>query len=113
MPKGIPHSGAFKREVIEHMRNEGLSFRETARLYGLNDHKMVMKWERIYLEEGAEGLNAERRGGGSTGRPPKLDEQMEQDLIAENQRLRAEVAYLKNLQALVLEDERRLRKKRR
>lgn len=41
-----------------------------------------------------------------------MEKQVEEDLIAENQRLRAEVAYLKNLQALVLKDERRQRKKR-
>ena len=35
-----------------------------------------------------------------------------EDLLAEVQRLRAEVDYLKNLQALVLEDERRQHKKR-
>lgn len=35
---------------------------------------------------------------------------MEEDLLAEVQRLRAENAYLKNLQALVLEEERRQRK---
>jgi hypothetical protein len=38
---------------------------------------------------------------------------VEDDLLAEVQRLRAENAYLKNLQALVLEDERRRRKNRR
>jgi hypothetical protein len=38
---------------------------------------------------------------------------VEEDLLAEVQRLRAENAYLKKLQALVLEDERRLHKKRR
>ena len=37
---------------------------------------------------------------------------MEEDLLTEVQRLRAENEYLKNLQALVLEDERRQRKKR-
>ena len=36
----------------------------------------------------------------------------EEDLLAEVQRLRAENEYLKNLQALVLEDERRQHKKR-
>ena len=38
--------------------------------------------------------------------------QVEEDLLAEVQRLRAENDYLKNLQALVLEDERRQHKKR-
>ena len=45
--------------------------------------------------------------------PRKLPEEVEEDLLAEVQRLRAENEYLKNLQALVLEDERRQRKGRR
>ena len=73
--------------------------------------KNFRAWERIYLEEGAEGLAVERRGRKSTGRPVKLSKSVEEDLIAENQRLRAEVEYLKNLQALVLERERRQGKK--
>ena len=60
---------------------------------------------------GVEGLAVERRGRKSTGRPVKLSKSVEEDLIAENQRLRAEVEYLKNLQALVLERERRQGKK--
>ena len=43
----------------------------------------------------AEGLMKERRGRGSKGRPPKLDTKVEEDLIAENQRLRMENEYLK------------------
>ena len=58
-------------------------------------------------------LHIERRGRGSKGRPAKLPKEVEDDLLAENQRLRAELAYLKKLQALVLEDERRQSKKRR
>ena len=57
-------------------------------------------------------MAAERRGRKSS-RPAKLSKAVEEDLIAENQRLRAEIDYLKNLQALVLEEERRQRKKRR
>lgn len=55
----------------------------------------------------------ERRGRGNKGRPGKLPKKTEEDLLAEVQRLRAENDYLKNLQALVLEDERRQRKVRR
>ena len=116
MPKGIPnnrYSGEFRQLVVETMRKEGLSFQEVSRRFQVQDHSAVSKWERIYLEEGVEGLYAERRGRSSKGRPLKLDKQVEVDLIAENQRLRAENAYLKNLQALVLEDERRQHKKRR
>ena len=45
--------------------------------------------------------------------PKQLPKEVEEDLLAEVQRLRAENDYLKNLQALVLEDERRQRRKRR
>ena len=53
----------------------------------------------------------ERRGRKSQGRPPKLDKKTEEDLIAENQRLRMEIEYLKKLSALVLAEERENDKK--
>ena len=81
--------------------------------FEINDHKIIERWERIYLEEGPEGLAIERRGRRSTGEPKELPKEVEEDLLAEVQRLRAENDYLKNLQALVLEDERRQRRKRR
>ena len=92
---------------------EGLSYQEAARVYEVDGHDRIQSWERIYLTEGPEGLAIERRGRGSTGRPKKLPKEVEEDLLAEVQRLRAENDYLKNLQALVLEDERRQRRKRR
>lgn len=113
MPKGIPnkrYTGEFKQQVIETMRNEGLSCIEVAERFGVA-HQRVWDWERIYLTEGPEGFYIERRGRGSTGRPRKLPKEVEDDLLAENQRLKAELAYLKKLQALVSEREQRQRKK--
>ena len=99
--------------VVETMKKEHLSIYAAMQEFGINDHKIIERWKRIYLEEGPEGLAIERRGRSSKGRPPKqLPKQVEEDLLAEVQRLRAEVEYLKNLQALVLEDERRQHKKR-
>ena len=116
MPKGVPnkrYTPEFKKLVVETMQQEKLSYQETARQFGINDDKRVAAWERIYLTEGPEGFAIERRGRGSKGRPSKqLSKEVEEDLLAEVQRLRAEVEYLKNLQALVLEDERRQHKKR-
>ena len=75
---------------------------------------MLHRWERIYLEEGAAGLMTERRGRKSTGMPRKkpLDKEIENDLIAENQRLKErleylemENEYLKKLDALVRAEE--------
>ena len=93
MPKGIPnrkYPGEFKQKVVETMRKEQLGYMETADIFelhnqGKNGYKRVQKWERIYLEEGAEGLYVERRGRGGKGRSVKLDQQVEDDLIAENQ----------------------------
>ena len=113
MPKGIPnnrYTGEFKQQVIETMRNEELSCIEVAERFGVA-HQRVCDWERIYLTEGPEGFYIERRGRGSTGRPRKLPKEVEDDLLAENQRLKAELAYLKKLQALVSEREQRQRKK--
>ena len=116
MPKGVPnkrYTPEFKKMVVETMKQEHLSIYAAMQEFGINDHKIIERWERIYLEEGPEGLAIERRGRSSKGRPPKqLPKQVEEDLLAEVQRLRAENDYLKNLQALVLEDERRQRRKR-
>ena len=58
--------------VVETMKKEHLSIYATMQEFGINDHKIIERWERIYLEEGPEGLTVERRGRGSTGRPKKL-----------------------------------------
>lgn len=115
MPKGEAnkkYTSKFKKLVVETMRSEELGYRETAKRFGIR-HKRVQDWERIYLTEGPEGFLMERRGRGSKGRPQQLPKEVEEDLLAENQRLRAENEYLKNLQALVMEEERRRRRKRR
>ena len=121
--KNKVYSAEFKISVIMDMREHQLGYRETARKYDLVRQSesaaasMLHRWERIYLEEGAEGLMKERRGRASSatgtrkGRPPKLDKQVEEDLIAENQRLRMEIEYLKKLSALVLAEERENGKK--
>ena len=87
MPKGIPnkrYTGEFKQEVVETMMRERLSYHEAARQFDVSDHHLVASWERIYLEEGPEGLY----------------------------RLRAENAYLKKLNALVAERVRQERKQK-
>ena len=101
----------FKKLVIETMMGEKLSYCETARRFDVSSDTRIKDWERIYLMEGPEGFTVERRGRGSKGRPKQLPKAVEEDLLAEVQRLRAENEYLKNLQALVLEDERRQHKK--
>ena len=121
--KNKRYSAEFKISVIMDMREHHLGYCETARKYDLGDPNLggvvhtLQRWERIYLEEGAEGLMRERRGRGCCaggtrkGRPPKLDKKVEEDLIAENQRLRMEIEYLKKLDALVQKREQEEKKK--
>ena len=122
--KNKTYSAEFKICAIMDMREHHLSYNETVKKYSLGNPQygaaraMLQRWERIFLEEGAEGLMKERRGrackagGTRKGRPPKLDKKIEEDLIAENQRLKMEIDYLKKLSALVLAEERKNGKRR-
>lgn len=87
------------------MHTNHLSATQTAIHFKLSSGSTVTKWERIYYEEGPQALYEERRGRNknmsSKSRKKKLSKDVEEDLIAEVQRLRMENAYLKKLQALV------------
>ena len=115
------YSPKFKISCIIDMRDHNLSYSETARKYLCEKgQESIFKgrlklWERIFLEEGEAGFYIERRGrkrkmdNPNKGRPKKkLDKQVKQDLIAENQQLKERVEqlemeneYLKKLDALV------------
>lgn len=123
------YSPEFKITVILDMRNNHLAYRETVRKHWKTKWrseedlyvKTVKRWERIYLEEGEAGLMKEHRGRSSKGGRPRkkpLDKEIENDLIAENQRLKerlqyaeAELEYLKKLDALVRAEEQKNNKK--
>lgn len=115
-PKGgvnNTYAPEYKLEVIEFNKEHGP--KETELVYGIAN-SVFYKWERIYLEEGIEGLSIERRGKSKNqgdalkGRPIKLGAKVEEDLIAENQRLRMENDYLKKLAALIQEEEKKQKK---
>ena len=115
------YSPEFKISCIIDMRTNHLSYRETVRKYFdfVNSNEScfsstLKRWERIFLEEGEAGLYKERRGrttkmdNPNKGKKKRLDKQVKEDLIAENQRLKeenqyykAEIEYLKKLDALV------------
>lgn len=110
------YSGEFKQNVIEYMHNNHLSTNETAIHFNLSGNYIVSKWESIYYEKGPQGLYIERRGRpknmSSKSKKKNLNKESEEDLIAENQRLRMENEYLKKLNALVQERIKRENKKK-
>ena len=110
------YSGDFKQNVVEYMHDNHLSCQETAIRFNLAGDWIVSKWERLYYEEGPQALYVERRGRSknmsSKPKKKKLNKEIEEDLIAENQRLRMENEYLKKLNALVQERIKRENKKK-
>lgn len=113
------YSGEFKTNAVEYMHSNKLSGEEASARLGIPSTSTLLKWERIYYEEGVEGLLYERRGRPNknmTKKPKnptkKIEKQVEEDLIEEVQRLRAENAYLKKYNALVQEKQDLLAKKK-
>ena len=109
---GAYYDGFFKVMVVEYMHSNHWSYVSTAAFFNIKCSAHIAKWERIYYEEGPEGLLRKK----PRGRPPKcmkktepickkkdLSEETKEDLIAEIQRLRMENEYLKKLRALVQE----------
>lgn len=105
------YSVDFKLSVLRQMRREELSQGQVVALFGLRGGEgVVAKWLRQYHEGGPEALKPKPRG-----RPKRMTQSNPakapppQDVVAsevetlrkENEYLRAEVAYLKKLKALV------------
>jgi transposase len=104
------YSPEFKLTVIERMRTDGLSFGQTAAIFNIRTASCVGQWECCYDAGGLEALAPRKRG-----RPKKMPELPEskpeslpdaagrthEELVAEVNQLRMEVAYLKKLRALV------------
>ena len=104
--KSGTYSGDFKIHVVEYMHENNMSIFRAAVHFGIPNDTTVGKWERIYWEEGHEALYKNNRGRkrkmtSNKVNKPKVDKPIEEDLIAEVQRLRMENEYLKKLIALV------------
>lgn len=107
-PKYSAYSAQFKLQVLSHQDREQLSSRQVAALYDIRNPNQVVVWRRNLdqvhrqaLESGKEeqpNMKPERRSA-AMSRTVVAD--AEKTLREENDRLRAEVAYLKKLQALI------------
>jgi transposase len=116
------YSVQFKLSVLRRMWQEELSYRQAAALFDVRGgHNVVATWERQYHEDGLEALKSQPRGCPkrmtAPKRPKPLPLQGEhprtlEELRKENEYLRAEVAYLKKLDALVRAQQKTSLKKR-
>ncbi|MFD1846495.1 helix-turn-helix domain containing protein [Arthrobacter flavus] len=79
---------------------QGASGRILAKEYDLPSPGTVTNWAKIYRRDGEDGLRPKKRGRRPANREnPRPESEIEQ-LRRENERLRAEVAYLGKLRAL-------------
>jgi len=111
------YSGAFKQYAVEYRWLNDLSYSQAATDLGIPNQGTLYAWEKLYLEKGESALLDTAKGRPANmskkqNSPKKKDEQLtrEQELEAENARLRMENAYLKKLKALVAEREKSERK---
>ena len=114
----VLYSAQFKLSVLRRARNQSLSLEQVAAIYNVRGGGgAVARWQRQYDEDGFEGLKHKgpaRKMPKSPETPPAQtdDARTLEQLREENADLRAEVAYLKKLEALVRAKRQAARKKR-
>lgn len=99
--KNMSYSFDIKLKAVKMYLEEGIGSTTIAKELNLSSNKIVLLWVKRFNEFGEDGLR-ERRGttrGLQKGRPRKRELSLEE----ENQRLKAEVEFLKKL--LILERE--------
>ena len=106
--KSSRYSVEFKLSVLQHMWDNQLSITQAAARFDIRNHAMVGIWERAYRDDGVEALASRPRGrpkpvatAVKPDSPPDDDKRSREELLAEVNQLRMELAYLKKLEALV------------
>jgi transposase-like protein len=98
-----------KLAILRHMQKNHLSCSETSIQFGIKSSSTVWQWLQSYERYGVAGLEMKKRGRPKKWRPPDDTMTPLEKLEAENLYLRAENDYLKKLNALVAEREKRER----
>ncbi len=105
------YNAPFKLEVLERAQRDGLSDRQAAALYDIRSTAHVGLWRRQYDAGGLGALEPKRKGrpklmkkkplSTQPASPQGDDTRTREEVLKENEYLRAEVAYLKKLKALI------------
>lgn len=108
------YDGNFKRDVVKYMCDSNSSATQVSCEYNIRTD-LVMKWYRIYTEKGPQYLDVENRGRPNMRKIKKETNKKpltrEEELEKRIKMLEMENDYLKKLQALIQEEERKLQKK--
>lgn len=96
------------------MLEQGLSQSEVALKFNISSPALISHWHKAYRLQGMSGLISKRIGGAAMSKPDITDKPDNEKTLAEfkreNEYLRAEVAYLKKLDALLKSEEQAGRK---
>ena len=99
------YTAEFKVEVLRRIERDNLSDRQAVAIYDLRDAGVIGRWRSQYDEGGLGALEPRRRGRPAMPHkhPPELapKDMTEKQLREENAYLRAELDYLKKLDALI------------
>lgn len=109
---GRYYSEAFKAMVLNVMGKENLSLRKACVRFNIQAGSTITKWRKAYESKGALGLMPQPKGRPKNMSPPIKRKPKntskpltrEEELLQENERLRAENELLKKLHALVQAD---------
>jgi transposase-like protein len=108
------YSSDFKHQVITVMLEQGLSQSEVALKFAISSPALISHWHKAYRHQGMSGLIPKRKGRDAMTKPFIIDKPDNEKILAElkreNEYLRAEVAYLKKLDALLKAEEQAGRK---
>lgn len=124
--KNKNYSFQFKLSVVELYMTSEVSYQELALSQGINNPSLIARWVNDFRIAGPDALRPKKKGRKKTldnkklKKPSKTVEATPVDTSAEhikeledeNLKLRIEVAYLKELRRLCLEEETLLKKKR-
>jgi len=105
-------TAAEKYRVLQYMHDNHLSCMETGIQFGISGSSTIWQWERRYLDNGIKGLEGKKKGRKPRTPKPKPPKTREEELLDRIQYLEAENEYLKKLNALVAEREKREKGKR-
>ena len=96
-------SAGFKRKVLETRWKDKLSFKETAKLFNLDNSSLIHAWQKRYLDEGILGVEPKPKGRSSMkpnkhfkiqeNSDVKSDKERIKELEAENARLRYKISF--------------------
>jgi len=119
--KRTSYSAEFKLSVLQHMWDNSLSKGRTAATFNIRRHATVGAWEQAYLAGGLNALEPQTTGRQTMQPAPEKsefakddDDRTREELLEEVLDLRAQVDYIKKLDALVQSQKQSptLRKKR-